>query len=570
MNVTNTTWTNIVNTALQNSEIEGADQIQASAVQGASGDLVVSFKGGDGQVYTFTTTMPELDEATGNPTPEAMAALEAKLDKEIKDFEKTLKDFGKLAEELDINENSTGTNKVLFDIYALMTLMLEIAQKQREAARNERKADLDRAVQDIKNQADVQREAATLGLVLGITTSVVSIAAQLGAMAFSAGAANAARKMEANAGATQMSSDLKLLTAPDAAATQKNLGHLEAKMGGTDAVNALKTGEFKSTCEAGTNLETATTTYNKAVEARDNYVAQTEKMQTELPDVESKIEAKAQEVSALEQEVQALTDSRENFSGLDHQESQVGQELAEKKAALETARGELKALQDTKAQTETRLNPDDPELAKLNEAVDNAGTELKQAKIAFQGTADADLTRLDGELAQERMKLNEMTKSDADPQPTKAEIKAQEKKIADLEQKRTWGRAYATDVKMKAGMKESIAADIKSCETIIGQKMEALKLDGEYRRYNSQSDMLAGLGRVAEQLGSMLNNVVHQSSEIVAAGAASHQAESKVHENMQQESDDLAQSAVQLLKSILDLLRQVLEAENQSIRQIVA
>lgn len=492
MNVTNTTWTNIVNTALQNSEIEGADQIQASAVQGASGDLVVSFKGGDGQVYTFTTTMPELDEATGEPTPEAMAALEAKLDKEIKDFEKTLKDFGKLAEELDINENSTGTNKVLFDIYALMTLMLEIAQKQREAARNERKADLDRAVQDIKNQADVQREAATLGLVLGITTSVVSIAAQLGAMAFSAGAANAARKMEANAGATQMSSDLKLLTAPDAAATQKNLGHLEAKMGGTDAVNALKTGEFKSTCEAGTNLETATTTYNKAVEARDNYVAPPEKMQT------------------------------------------------------------------------------DPKLDELNKAVDDAGVDLKQAKIAFQGTADADLTRLDGELAQERMKLNEMTKSDADPQPTKAEIKAQEKKIADLEQKRTWGRAYATDVKMKAGMKESIAADIKSCETIIGQKMEALKLDGEYRRYNSQSDMLAGLGRVAEQLGSMLNNVVHQSSEIVAAGAASHQAESKVHENMQQESDDLAQSAVQLLKSILDLLRQVLEAENQSIRQIVA
>ena len=492
MNVTNTTWTNIVNTALQNSEIEGADQIQASAVQGASGDLVVSFKGEDGQVYTFTTTMPELDEATGEPTPEAMAALEAKLDKEIKDFEKTLKDFGKLAEELDINENSTGTNKVLFDIYALMTLMLEIAQKQREAARNERKADLDRAVQDIKNQADVQREAATLGLVLGITTSVVSIAAQLGAMAFSAGAANAARKMEANAGATQMSSDLKLLTAPDAAATQKNLGHLEAKMGGTDAVNALKTGEFKSTCEAGTNLETATTRYNKAVEARDNYVAPPEKMQN------------------------------------------------------------------------------NPKLDELNEAVANAGADLEQAKTAFQRTADADLTRLDGELAQERMKLNEMTKSDADPQPTKAEIKAQEKKIADLEQKRTWGRAYATDVKMKAGMKESIAADIKSCETIIGQKMEALKLDGEYRRYNSQSDMLAGLGRVAEQLGSMLNNVVHQSSEIVAAGAASHQAESKVHENMQQESDDLAQSAVQLLKSILDLLRQVLEAENQSIRQIVA
>ncbi|MDO5320147.1 MAG: hypothetical protein Q4G65_16090 [bacterium] len=573
MNVSNTNWTNVVNTMLQGSEIEGADKIQASAVQGANGDLVVSFKGGDGQTYTFTAALPELDEATGEPTPEAMAAFETKLDKEIKEFEKSLKDFGKLVKDLDVNANSTGTNKVLFDIYALMNLMLEIAQKQREAARNERKADLDRAVQDIKNQADIQREAARLGVYLAIGMAVVNIGLQLGAMAVSNSGTKAAYEMEAKAGVDQVAGDLKLLTAKDGAATQKNLNGIESKLG-ADQVSALKTGTFKDTCEAKTELDTATNTYGKAVEAREGYMAKTEAMKSELPDVESKIEAKTQEVGALEQEVQDLEEdfaaSTRDNPGLDPKDSQVGQELAEKKAALETARGELKALQTTKEQTEARLKPDDPELARLNQAVDAAETKLTQAKTNFEGKANADLTRLDGELAQERIKLDEMKKSDANPKPTDAEIKAQEKKIGELEQQRTWGRAYATDVKMKAGMKESIAADIKNCETIVGQKMDMLKLDGEYRGYMSRAKTFEAAGQLAQQIGSTLNGMVHNVSEMEAASATEKQAESKVHENMQQESEDLAQSAVQLLKSVLDLLRQVLEAENQSIRQIVA
>lgn len=561
MNVSNTNWTNVVNTMLQGSEIEGADKIQASAVQGANGDLVVSFKGGDGQTYTFTAALPELDEATGEPTPEAMAAFETKLDKEIKEFEKSLKDFGKLVKDLDVNANSTGTNKVLFDIYALMNLMLEIAQKQREAARNERKADLDRAVQDIKNQADIQREAARLGVYLAIGMAVVNIGMQLGAMAMSTSGTKAAHDMEAKAGVDQVAGDLKLLTAKDGATTQKNLNGIESKLG-ADQVSALKTGVFKDTCEARTELDTATNTYGKAVEARESYMAKTEAMKSELPDVEKQIAQKTDEIKSLKAEYETLD---KNATSIED-----GVELGDIGAKLKKAEGELNALQTTKEQTEARLKPDDPELAKLNEAVDKAETKLTQARTNFEGKANADLTRLDGELAQERIKLDEMKKSDANPKPTDAEIKAQKKKIGELEQQRTWGRAYATDVKMKAGMKESIAADIKNCETIVGQKMDMLKLDGEYRGYMSRAKTFELLGQLAQQIGSSLNGMVNNVSETKAAAATEKQAESKVHENMQQESEDLAQSAVQLLKSILDLLRQVLEAENQSIRQIVA
>lgn len=576
MNVTNTNWTNVINTALQNSEIEGADKIKASATADAAGNLAISFKGADGQIYNVTIAAPELDEATGKPTPEALAALETRLDAEIENAKKVFDEFKNLFEKHGINEHSTGPKKILFDIYKLMSLMLEIAQQQREAARNERKADLDRSVQDIKNQADVQREAARLGLWLGIATSAVSILAQLGTMYLSNKAADAARQMEESTGAAQFNNDLKLLTASDTAATQKNLSKIEAKFGdmaGT-IVGELKSGEFKGTCEAKTNLETATTKYNGAVNARDAYVAETEKMKAELPEVEAQIEKKQQDVDSLTREVEDLTadfdEIKANFPDRNPNESQVGQDLAEKKAALETARGELKALQDTKAQTEARLDPNDPELTRLNGNVERAQAELTQAKIDFQGAADADLTRLDGELAKERIKLDEMSKDDADPKPTEAEIKEQEKKIADLEQKRAWGRAYVTDVKMKNDMKASIAADIKSCENVIGAKMETLKLDGEYRKYNSRADMMMAMGKVIEQLGTMFSNATRQGAELIGTGAAAHQAESKVHENMQQESEDLAQSAVQLLKSVLDLLRQVLEAENQSIRQIVA
>ena len=543
MNVTNTNWTNVINTMLQGSEIEGADKIQATAVQDANGDLVVSFKGADGQTYSFTTSLPELDEATGEPTPEAMASLEAKLEGEIEVMEKQLGEARQLLEENGVDETSTGPQKLLFDIYALMNLMLEIAQKQREAARNERKADLDRAVQDIKNQADIQRNAAMLSMVLAIGTTIASVGLQMAMTGASAKAQKTAMQMENNAGATQISSDLKLLTAESPSATGKNLSEIQTKMG-TNLDGAQKGNSDMMT--KATTLDTAKSGYNQAVQNRDAYLQKTPELQK---DAQGKVNVLKGECGELETKIANETDGT-------------------KKAELQD---QLKAKKDELGKAETALanlgTDKDPKLMDLDKAVNDAKTTLTTAQDEFAQEADNSLTRVDGKLAKARSELNDLEA--AEPK-NEALIKDKQAEIEKLEQERTWIRAYATNTKMVNGMKDSIASDIKNCETILGQKMEALKLDARYRQCQSAAEKFMGLRGIVEQLGQMLTNISHQAGEMMSAGAAEEQAAAKTHENMQAESDDLAQSAKQLLEAVLDLLRQVISAENQSIRQIVA
>lgn len=560
MNVTNTNWTNVINSMLQSGEIEGADKIQATAVQDANGDLVVSFKGADGQTYSFTTSLPELDEATGEPTPETLATLEAKLEGEVEIMEKQLEEARQLLEENGVDETSTGPQKLLFDIYALMNLMLEIAQKQREAARNERKADLDRAVQDIKNQADIQRNAAMLSMVLGICTTLVSVALQSAMTGASAKAQRTAMQMENNAGATQIRADLNLLTAESPTAASKNLTEVETNIGkGSTELQTIQENNSDMMNKASA-LNGPRSAYENAVSARDAYLQETADLQNSDGGLEGAINAQQKtcdqcktDVDKLEQEFNAAADGSDAKINL-------GKDLDKAKADLKTAEDDLTALKNRKSEN-------DPTLAGLNKTVNDTKTTLETAQNEFAKEADISLTKVDGKLAKARSELHELEA--AEPKD-EAAIQKKQAEIGKLEQEHTWIRAYATSTKMTNGMHASIADDIKNSETVLGQKMEALKLDAKYRQCQSEAEQFMGLRGLVDQLGQMCSNVAHQAGEMMSAGATEEQAAAKTHENMQAESDDLAQSAKQLLEAVLDLLRQVISAENQSIRQIVA
>lgn len=80
----------------------------------------------------------------------------------------------------------------LFDVYQLMTLMLEVAQKQRDAARDIRLAENEAIKASIINQADMQRAAAWSGMV----ASFVVCAIQLGAQGYAIGKSAAAYRQQ--------------------------------------------------------------------------------------------------------------------------------------------------------------------------------------------------------------------------------------------------------------------------------------------------------------------------------------------------------------------------------------
>ena len=94
-----------------------------------------------------------------------------------------------LGESLEASGTSTiadskASQSVMFDIYALMALLVECGQKMRDAARDVRQAENVQVQKSIQNQADMQRTAALTGLVCSVVVCAIQVGMQVGNMAY--------------------------------------------------------------------------------------------------------------------------------------------------------------------------------------------------------------------------------------------------------------------------------------------------------------------------------------------------------------------------------------------------
>ena len=152
---------------------------------------------------------------------------------------------------------STSTGKVLFDIYALLTLMIEVAQSQRDAAREMRTAENLAIQKAIQNQADDQRSAANIGLIIGVTCGLISAGASIGLMVGQGVTANTQNKIMAQSGADAAKMHSQALQNTDSTQnSHAQLARTQAKVGGE--ISNEVTAEFTQQLEGGAagNLKT--------------------------------------------------------------------------------------------------------------------------------------------------------------------------------------------------------------------------------------------------------------------------------------------------------------------------
>ena len=548
----NANWNSLVGEAMQGTALARAGDAQA--VQGADGNLTVTFTGANGLSQTVTIAPPALDEATGTLTEEGLADLRAKLDGAFDALKAAL---GR-ATTLSASDTAPATDaqKMLFDIYALMQLMLEIAQKERESARTQRQADLSREVADIRCQAEQQRTAARNGLIMSCVFSAASICAQAGTFFASSAAQASAAKMTKASGVDQAQQNLSLLSAKNGAETGANLAKAGKSMT-PEQLQAAKANFAKS--------ETAKATLDSAVEQREAHIEASARGKAITAELDGKIAPKQAEVDRLTAEVETLEsdiaqagEARAAVGGKG--ESALDAELAEKKAALTKAQGELDGLRAQREDALEAAGASDAKLQALNEKV-------KTANDAYADALNLDQSQLEAKLGAKRLELTQLERN---PAANKAEIKAAKAEIADLEQQRTWGRAYVTDQKMKGGYTDSLAADIEAAEQSFGKATKMLEHDAAYKAAEARAHGWQTAGDLLRQTGQLLEGITQSVTGMQQAAATEYEAAAKTAEDARAESDDLATSAQQLVQSVLDLLQAILAAENQSINQIVA
>lgn len=172
--------------------LKSADSVNNVSFNAETRALVFSVNNGD-TVRSVSLSMPELDApqvadddcqiaslcaklGTGNLMNLSPAQVETvckNLTNELKAYADALAAGG--ASGVDTSGDS---KSVMFDIYALMALLVECGQKMRDAARDVRQAENEQVQTSIQNQADQQRSAALTGLIASVAVCVIQVGMQ--------------------------------------------------------------------------------------------------------------------------------------------------------------------------------------------------------------------------------------------------------------------------------------------------------------------------------------------------------------------------------------------------------
>ena len=205
------------------SNIKGTEATEAtSSVDGVSRGLTMSVAG-DEEVVSVATAQPQLD-APEAADEYAIGTLCAKLgagdmmnlspaqvETVCKEVEAELNVYSEALSESSTSgvSFSAASSTVMFDIYALMALLVECGQKMRDAARDVRQAENEQVQTSILNQADAQRSAAMTGLICSVAVCAVQVGMQI--YNLSTQGKSFAKQMEAQkaSGVTEARAELK-------------------------------------------------------------------------------------------------------------------------------------------------------------------------------------------------------------------------------------------------------------------------------------------------------------------------------------------------------------------------
>lgn len=541
----NVDWTNLATEVMQEAGLSGVTATGGTV--GADGNLTLSFTGADGRTATLTMPAPELDEATGALTEEGLDALEQKLKDTFAELQNLTDDPPKA--------DGSATSQMLFDIYQLMQLMLEVSKKQKELSVVARQADLERVTADIQSKASQQRAAAKTGLILSVCFSAISLAAQAATAVVSFKAQAAANRREAAVGADQAQQNMQLLSAKNTAESGANLAAAQKGLGSDPA-------QLQAARENFTASDAKGAEYQAAVAERDQYI---QTKDAALQEATGRVDAKQAEVAACRNEIAALEEEGDNADEPSFRDIERLDELTQKRSDLTRLESELATAQNDRQALIDQAAQDDPELARLNAKVDTA-------REAWGNQLNMDQDQLELKLASKKLELSQLQDKENPTPAEKTQIAALESEIGTLKKQAAWGKAHVVDTKMRSGdaLKASLAQDIATAEHVFGQATDSLKLDAKWQAATAQAKGFETASELIGRLGQALNSVTQGTTGMMEATATEYEATAKSDEAALDQSRDLVASARDLQQSILDLLRQILQAENQSINQIVA
>ena len=608
MSININTNTNTVNWESLLNAIDGATKTEGT--QGVADTRSVTFTTTvDGVETPVTVRIPDDLELPATVDPAAIDSLCDKLvndsglnftEEQIKQIHDTL---SSTLEKLSGAVNTDPTVKtVMFDLYKLMALLVEVAQKQRDAMREMRLAENLAVQKSILNQASAQRDAAITGMIAGAICCTMQVIATGVAMGMQAKAFKSQLGTDKTSGldvARQSMDMTKAASSQDSAQTQLNKVKAEVgtqmSLDGHTRISTKVEGGFSNgqVREAQTRFTNARDAFQNKAEvsqamqvlgsdANIDTVTSAELAGFDAPEV-ANVKTAVAKLDAFKAEAAKL----DRYPGLSAEDKAFFADASTKpfeslSMADRTRMMQLKMSNGTLSVD--KFNFGDKPLAQLKAdvktAFDAANADLK-AQIAPGGQASVELEAAKANLrAQTKLEIQKYEDSygnalqeynDATKNGTKAEIAAASQKLdtaaAELKYARALGNAKlmqpdVTDAQTHLADVNETTAAYQAAQQTRANSVDYIKASNTITQAQAVNNLIAAIGGAGQ---SFIQNM----TQLQQADATEQGALSKKSEEELDQTKDLFNQALTLVDSIVKLMQAVRAAEAQSMRDAI-
>ena len=563
-------------------------------VEGKQSFTITTTSGGE--TVSTTISIPDDLEIPENVDKESLQSLVDKLSGSGVKFTdgqiSTMKDaiseaYDKITGAVESADSGSGAKtkktNAMFNLYALMALMIDVAQSQRDAQREIRTAENLSIQKSYQDQADTQRDAAALGMWVGIACGVFSAASSFSLMAAQGVTASQQAKIVDQAGgisAQMRASMLQNTDTPENAAAQ--LESTTQKVG--DGVANRVQQDFETKLGGDGNNGNLKTALDDAIannnEARDNVIAKEQTLSTEretLTQKESERDAAQSDFDAKNATVTEKQAAYDKVVKEENTKANLFGNAAKDQNKIDAAKAELDTAKNELATARTRLDTANTaveqqtqkvttaqnDVTLANQKVASTETALTQARSDYQKTVSEIASSYQDKYQNAVDRLSNPS-GDVDVAELKANVETAKSEME---------MAFATEADLLSQNGVMTPTEQTNLVSTAREKVDFAR-DSAYKRadvkaFDSRMTKLTGVGQINQSIGGVLQNLASQLSSVKSSEATREQAETTKEQEMLDQTKDLFDQAGDLIDQAIQLYSTVVQTESQSMRDAI-
>lgn len=519
-------------------------------------------------------------------------------EEQIKLFHDTLSEtLTKTLAAMPKDSAQSNIRRAMFDLYKMMALLVEVAQKQRDATREMRLAENLAVQKSILDQAEAQRTAAITGMIAGAICCALQSAATFISLYQQAKAFNAQLGTEKTAGLDVASKNVDMMKAANNQGNaDKQLAKVQQQIGGkpsltnghsvqsevensftdsvelrqaqakfTDTKNALQASIGKqNTADAlGRSAETVTSQDVAGLDA------------PEFADVKTavaKLDAYKAELAKLDN-IQGLSAEDKAFFIKQMTDPNASESIDATNRMLDL-RQQFPQLNDVNLTTdpshatlvENVRTACDGAYAKFAEKTGRLKVDLETAKQNLRAQIKLEVQKFESSYDSALKDYNEAIKTGS-----KADIKAAEAKLEKAQNQLTYARAYGNAKLMQEGLTDSKAhlADVEEARGRYLSTQQTRANSVDYINASNTITKAQAYNSLIAAIGGFGQNFVQNWSQLLNAEATKMGAQQKKSEEELDQTKDLFNQAEELVNNVVQLMNAVRQAEMQSMRDAI-